>query len=171
MLPGTGGVIRFGPFELDGEGGRLLRNGVLVRLRPQPFRLLQLLASRPGQLVTRDEIRDVLWGTDTFVDFEQGVNAAVRQIRDALNDDADRPVFVETVPRRGYRFVAPVESPQRPPSPAVDIRRTDLNLHKALWLNIAEIRMNEVRRRKRRQILLISLCVLLLILGVAAVLR
>lgn len=143
-------LIRFGTFQLDAEAGRLLKNGRVVRLKPQPLRLLQLLISRPGDLVTRDEIRELLWGTDTFVDFEQGMNTAVRQIREALGDDADTPIFVETVPKRGYRFVAPVDAGDPPTTPAYP-RGTDLNLHKALWLNIAELRLAEVKRRKRRK--------------------
>jgi DNA-binding winged helix-turn-helix (wHTH) protein len=139
-------VVRFGTFQLDIEAGQLLKNGRVVRLKPQPFKLLQLLASRPGELLTRDEIRLLLWGADTFVDFEQGVNTAIRQIRDALGDDAESPVYVETVPKRGYRFIGAVEAPQY--VPAV---RTDLNLQKALWLNIAELRLAEVRRHKFRR--------------------
>ena len=143
-------LIRFGNFQLDTQAGQLLKSGRVVRLKPQPLRLLELLISRPGDLVTRDEIRDLLWGTDTFVDFEQGMNTAVRQIREALGDDADTPIFVETVPKRGYRFIAPVDAGAPVPTPAYP-RGTDLNLHKALWLNIAELRLAEVRRRKRRK--------------------
>jgi DNA-binding winged helix-turn-helix (wHTH) protein len=143
-------LIRFGTFQLDTGAGQLLKNGRVVRLKPQPLRLLQLLISRPGELVTRDEIRDLLWGTDTFVDFEQGMNTAVRQIREALGDDAETPIFVETVPKRGYRFIAPVDTGAGRPISAYP-RGTDLNLHKALWLNIAELRLAEVRRRKRRR--------------------
>jgi DNA-binding winged helix-turn-helix (wHTH) protein len=143
-------LIRFGTFQLDTQAGRLLKDGRVVRLKPQPLRLLQLLISRPGELITRDEIRELLWGTDTFVDFEQGMNTAVRQIREALGDDADTPIFVKTVPKRGYRFIAPVDAGAPAPAPAYP-RGTDLNLHKALWLNIAELRLAEVRRRKRRK--------------------
>lgn len=148
-------LIRFGTFQLDTGAGQLLKNGRVVRLKPQPLRLLQLLISRPGELVTRDEIRDLLWGTDTFVDFEQGMNTAVRQIREALGDDAETPIFVETVPKRGYRFIAPVDTGAARPIPAYP-RGTDLNLHKALWLNIAELRLAEVRRRKRRRRLYVA---------------
>jgi DNA-binding winged helix-turn-helix (wHTH) protein len=148
-------LIRFGTFQLDTQSGQLLKNGRVVRLKPQPLRLLELLISRPGGLVTRDEIRALLWGTDTFVDFEQGMNTAVRQIREALGDDAETPIFVETVPKRGYRFIAPVNAGAPPATPAHP-RGTDLNLHKALWLNIAELRLAEVRRRKRRRRLYVA---------------
>jgi DNA-binding winged helix-turn-helix (wHTH) protein len=163
-------LIRFGTFQLDTQAGQLLKNGRVVRLKPQPLRLLQLLISRPGELVTRDEIRDLLWGTDTFVDFEQGMNTAVRQIREALGDDAETPVFVETVPKRGYRFIAPVDAGAPPPTPVYP-RGTDLNLHKALWLNIAELRLAEVRRRQRRQRLYLAALVGgVILVAVAAIL-
>ena len=138
--------MRFGVFQLDMEAGRLLKNGRVVRLKPQPFRLLQLLVARAGQVVSREDIREELWGTETFVDFEQGVNSAIKQVREALNEDADRPLYIETIPKRGYRFTAPVEGPPRLPPP----RGTDLNLQKALWLNIAELKMSEERRKERR---------------------
>ena len=117
-----------------------------MRLKPQPFRLLQLLVSRPGQVVSRDEIRDALWGSETFVDFEQGVNSAIKQVREALNEDAERPLYIETVPKRGYRFTAQVEGAL----PRVVPRGTDLNLQKALWLNIAELKLAEERRKARQ---------------------
>jgi DNA-binding winged helix-turn-helix (wHTH) protein len=155
-VPSTSAIIRFGTFQLDVEAGRLLKNGRVVRLKPQPFKLLTLLASRPGELVTRDEIRQLLRGAETFVDFEQGVNTAVRQIRDALGDDAERPLYLETVPRRGYRFISPVDNGEhgRERRPG-----TDLNLQKALWLNIAELRLAEIRRRERRRRILTALAV------------
>jgi TolB-like protein/Tfp pilus assembly protein PilF len=100
-------IVRFGPFELDARAGQLRRGKMRLHLRPQPFKLLSLLVSRAGQLVTRAEIRHQLWDKDTFVDFEQGLNVAIRQIRTALNDTPASPRFLETVPRRGYRFIAP----------------------------------------------------------------
>jgi DNA-binding winged helix-turn-helix (wHTH) protein len=138
-------VVQFGVFQLDVQAGRLLKNGRVVRLKPQPFRLLQLLVSRAGEVVTREDIREVLWGSDTFVDFEQGVNSAIKQIREALNEDADRPLYLETVPKRGYRFTAPIDGPKNILPPA---RPTDLRLQKALWLNIAELKLAEQRREE-----------------------
>jgi DNA-binding winged helix-turn-helix (wHTH) protein len=161
-------VIRFGTFQLDTQAGELLKSGRVVRLKPQPLRLLQLLLNRPGDLVTRDEIRDLLWGTDTFVDFEQGMNTAVRQIREALGDDAERPIFLETVPKRGYRFIAPVDSGTPGPIVHPPPRGTELNLHKALWLNIAELRLAEVRRRKRRRQIYVGLIALGVLVLIAA---
>jgi DNA-binding winged helix-turn-helix (wHTH) protein len=159
--------LRFGPFELDGEGGQLRRHGVPVRLPPQPFKLLLLLVRHPGKVITRDEIRRELWGEETFVDFDQGVNFSVRQIREALGDAAERPLYVETVPRRGYRFIAPVESIGAVAPAVVPVRGTDIRLQKALWTNIAELRQNEARRRRQTRlawILLVALVALALVM-------
>lgn len=101
-------VLRFGGFELHVSTSELRHQGDPVRLPPQPFKVLQLLAERGGQIVTRADIREHIWSGDTFVDFEQGLNFCIRQIREALGDAADRPRFIETLPRRGYRFLMPV---------------------------------------------------------------
>jgi cholera toxin transcriptional activator len=100
---------RFANFELNSTTGELRRNGVRVRLHVQPFQVLQLLVARPGELLTREEIARELWPEGTFVDYEHGVNSAVNRLREALGDKASNPRFVETLARRGYRFVAPVE--------------------------------------------------------------
>lgn len=113
--------LRFGPYELDVRAGELHRGGGKVNLADQPLALLTTLLERPGEIVTRDELRQRLWPGGTFVDFEHGLNAAVKRLRDVLGDSADAPRFIETVPRRGYRFVAPVEEmgvAAAPPSPA-----------------------------------------------------
>src|SRR5665213_3313799 len=101
---------RFGVFEADAATGELRRQGMRVKLNAQPFQMLVLLLERPGKLVTREEISRRLWPEDTFVDYEHGVNSAVNRIREALGDTAGSPRFVETLARRGYRFVAPVEA-------------------------------------------------------------
>jgi TolB-like protein/DNA-binding winged helix-turn-helix (wHTH) protein/Flp pilus assembly protein TadD len=101
-------VIIFGVFHLDTERGELKRLGTILRLSPQPFRLLVLLASRHGKVVTREDIQQELWGPETFVDFERGLNHCIRQIRAVLGDDAGAPSYIETLPRVGYRFIAPV---------------------------------------------------------------
>ena len=118
-------VLRFGVFELDTDSGELRRHGLKIRLPDQSFQILKELLRRPGEVVTREELQRVLWTTDTFVEFEVGLNSAVRKLREALDDSADNPRFVETVPRRGYRFIAPVSVPavelvhvQVQPSPA-----------------------------------------------------
>jgi cholera toxin transcriptional activator len=100
---------RFGVFEADSTTGELRRRGVRVKLHSQPFQLLFLLLQRPGEMLTREEICRELWPDETFVDFEHGVNSAVNRLREALGDKASNPRFVETLARRGYRFVAPVE--------------------------------------------------------------
>ncbi len=104
-------VFRFGVFELDARSGELRRHGLKIRLPDQSFQILRALLMRPGELVTRDELRQLLWTAETFVDFEVGLNSAVRKLREALDDSADNPRFVETVPRHGYRFVGPVIGP------------------------------------------------------------
>ena len=119
-MSATQKLLRFGVFELNLATAELRKGGTPVKLAPQPFRLLALLASRAGQVVTREEIQQQLWGEETYVDFEQGMNHCVKQIRNVLNDNADTPLYVETLPRRGYRFLAPVTSKEIPaPAPRV----------------------------------------------------
>jgi TolB-like protein/DNA-binding winged helix-turn-helix (wHTH) protein/Flp pilus assembly protein TadD len=110
-------VFRFGVFELDTASRELHRHGLKVRLPDQSFQILKTLLARPGEVVTRDELRQVLWTAETFVDFEVGLNSAVRKLREALDDVAGNPRFVETLPRRGYRFVASVSVPPLAPEP------------------------------------------------------
>ena len=110
-------LLRFGVFELNLDLEELRKNGTLLKLPPQPFRLLALLASHSGQIVTRDEIQAQLWGNDTFIDFDQGVNKCIKQIRAALSDNPDNPLYLETIPRRGYRFLAPVRTKIVPAPP------------------------------------------------------
>jgi Tol biopolymer transport system component/DNA-binding winged helix-turn-helix (wHTH) protein len=109
-LPGgKNGQIHFGPFELDPDAEQLRKRGVPLRLQPKQFILLLFLAQRAGVIVSRQEIRQRVWGDDTFVDFDRGINFCINQIRAALGDDADRPRYIETIPRRGYRFIANIE--------------------------------------------------------------
>ncbi|MGH9371434.1 MAG: winged helix-turn-helix domain-containing tetratricopeptide repeat protein [Vicinamibacterales bacterium] len=111
---------RFGVFEVDLASAAVRREGLQVRMRGKPFDILVALLQRPGDLVTRDELRQRLWASDTFVDFDHGLNAAMNRLRDALGDAADNPRFIQTIPRRGYRFIAPVESVVAPPAVAVE---------------------------------------------------
>jgi DNA-binding winged helix-turn-helix (wHTH) protein len=144
-------TYRFGQFELDVHAVELRRQGRRLKVQPQPFKLLVLLARRAGSLVGRDDIRTELWPDGTFVDFDQSVNFAVRQIRETLGDSADRPLYIETVPRRGYRFIAPVQAGAAAVSPAAPVPApgdTTVRLQKALWSNIADLRMAEERRRR-----------------------
>src|SRR6202022_4529114 len=104
--------VRFGMFEADLGAGELRRNGVRVRLQDLPFRVLTLLLTRPGEVITREEFRQALWPSDIFVDFEQGISSAVMRLRDALRDSADSPIFIETIERRGYRWIGPIHRPE-----------------------------------------------------------
>ena len=104
--------VRFGAFEVDVDGRRLLKKGVPITLREQSFQVLAALMERPGEVVTREELRKRLWPSDTFVDFEVALNSAVSRLRDALGDSADSPSFIETIPKRGYRFVVPIPKRQ-----------------------------------------------------------
>ena len=106
---GMAEALRFGAYELDLRALELRKGGSLLRLKPQPFRVLALLAESAGNMVSRDELRERIWGSETFVDFERGLNSCITQIRAVLNDDAEAPRYIETLPRRGYRFLAPVE--------------------------------------------------------------
>jgi DNA-binding winged helix-turn-helix (wHTH) protein len=157
-------VRRFGSFELDLDAERLLKNGRTIRIQPQPFRLLCLLTNRPGVLVTRDEIQAALWAGDTFVDFDQGVNFAIKQVRDALGDSAEDSLYVQTVPKRGYRFLAPVETGPEPVEPVIT-PTIDPHLQKALWANIVELRLADNRRRQHQTMLAVGLgCVALAVM-------
>ncbi len=118
--------LSFGVFEADLHSGELLKYGNKVRLQAQPFQLLVMLLEHPGELVTREEICSRLWPADTFVDFDRSLGTALNKIREVLNDSAAEPRFVETLPRRGYRFIAPVtavESDPEPPPPAADLAK------------------------------------------------
>jgi TolB-like protein/DNA-binding winged helix-turn-helix (wHTH) protein len=101
--------IRFGIFEVDLQAGELRRRGLKVKLQQQPFQILAMLLECPGEVVTREEIQKRLWPTDTFVDFDRGLNRATNRLRESLRDEADNPRFIETLPRRGYRFIGQVE--------------------------------------------------------------
>src|SRR5579864_5049335 len=101
-------VFLFGPFELSEREAELRKNGVRIKLQEQPFRVLVELLTNPGRIVTREDLQQKLWPADTFVDFDVGLNTAFRKIRQALGDDADRPHYIETAAKRGYRFLAPV---------------------------------------------------------------
>jgi DNA-binding winged helix-turn-helix (wHTH) protein len=108
-------TIRFGAFEADLRSGEVFQDGRKIPLQDKPFRVLARLLQRPGDLVTREELRLELWPGETFVDFEHGLNTAVRKLRQALDDSADSPRYVETLARRGYRLVAPLEAPHSRP--------------------------------------------------------
>lgn len=120
--------FRFGPFELDGESGELRRGGSPVHLRLQAVRVLEALASQPGRTVSRAELQARVWSDDTFVDFEQGLNSCMKEIRAALGDSTEQPDYVQTLPRRGYRFIAPVETSNGPRIAPAQPRRRALRV-------------------------------------------
>ena len=116
--PNNNQIARFGVFELDFSTGELRKSGVKLRLQGQPIQVLTLLLERAGDVVTREELRQKLWASDTFVDFDHSLNTAINKVREALGDSASSPRFVETLARRGYRFIAPVQVPV--PAPPAD---------------------------------------------------
>jgi TolB-like protein/DNA-binding winged helix-turn-helix (wHTH) protein/Tfp pilus assembly protein PilF len=111
-MGGNGGrLLRLGDYELDSRGGKLLRDGRPIKIQPQPLRVLAILAEHPGEIVSREQLRERIWGGATFVEFDQGLNYCIRQIRVALRDEASKPAYIETLPKQGYRFIASVTGP------------------------------------------------------------
>src|SRR6185369_10327045 len=104
----SGSLFRFGVFEADSNGGTLTRSGARVKIQEQPFRLLLILLERPGEVVSREELQQRLWPEGTYVDFDGSLNVLLKRLRATIGDDPENPRFIETVPRRGYRFIAPV---------------------------------------------------------------
>ena len=147
---------RFGRFELDGRAGELRKDGLRVKLQEKPFRMLELLLERPGEVVTRDELRQRLWPADTFVDFDNGLNTAINKVRAALGDAAESPRFVETLGRRGYRFIAPLEArPAAFPAATVPVEVSDRRPRVAFaaviaLVLVASLSVLAVRRWPRR---------------------
>ena len=109
------GVTRFGAFQVDLRTGELRKHGIRIRLQDQPFRVLQILLEHSGEIVSREELQRKIWPADTFVDFEHSLNTAIKKLRKALGDHANRPKYIETLPRRGYRFLAEVEASEEAP--------------------------------------------------------
>src|SRR5438876_5662989 len=103
------GTVRFGIFELDADAGELRKQGTRMKLQEQPLQMLQVLLQRPGEVVTREELQQKIWPSDTFVDFDHGINNAIKRLREALGDAAETPHYIETLPRRGYRFIGKIE--------------------------------------------------------------
>src|SRR4051794_2060745 len=114
----SGKLFRFGMFEADSSNGTLTRNGSRIKIQEQPFRLLLILLNHPGEIVTREELRQQLWPEGTFVDFDGSLNVLLKRLRATIGDDPENPRFIETVPRRGYRFIAPVALVPPKPEPA-----------------------------------------------------
>src|SRR6516225_9001164 len=104
-------IYRLGPFELRARTREVYKSGIRLKLRPQPFQVLLALVARPGDIVTREELRQLLWSAETFVDFEHGLNTAIKELRGLLNDSAGEPRYIETLPKLGYRVIVPVTVP------------------------------------------------------------
>src|SRR5690242_7514204 len=134
-------VVRFAPFEVDLVAAELRKRGRKVPLQDQPFKLLALLLQRPGELVTREELQRALWPGDTFVEFDEGLNKAIQKLRQALDDSTDKPQFIETLPRKGYRFIAAVESkPDVAVAPLVPDIPAERRHHEAIaWALLAAV--------------------------------
>src|SRR5438105_3416597 len=107
-------VLRFGTYEVDPDSGELRKSGIRIRVQQQPLKLLEILLKHPGEVVTREDLRARIWPDESFGDFDQAVNVAIAKLRGALGDSADNPRFIETIPRRGYRFVGEVAVVNRP---------------------------------------------------------
>ena len=129
-------VLRFGAFEVDLSSGELRHRGVKLKVQEQPFRVLAALLEQPGEVVTREQLRARLWSSDTFVDFEHSLNASIKKLRQALRDDAACPHFIETLPKRGYRFIAAVETNSRAPQASEQTATTHLAHPAARWRSI-----------------------------------
>ena len=121
------GKIRFGVYELDRDAMELRKHGAVLRLQEQPLRVLAMLAERPGEVISREQLQQRIWG-NTFVDFDHSLNKAVNRVREALNDNAGTPQYVETVPRRGYRFIAPVAADPQTPAPAAPVNTVSVEV-------------------------------------------
>lgn len=132
------GIVRFGMFQLDLKAGELRKGGVKVKMQDQPFRVLALLVERAGQVVTREQLRQGIWPTDVYVAFDQGLNNAIRKVRDALGDSADNPRFIETVAKHGYRFLAPVSPAQTVPS-ALPSRFAFFSTRSIAWMALGAV--------------------------------
>ena len=164
--PQSAGMIRFSRFVLDRDSGELLKDGTRIKLQDQPFQILCILLEQPGRIVTRDELENRIWPADTFVEFDQGLYSAVRRLRDALCDSAEAPRYIETLPRRGYRFIAPVETgktsrdvPSAPPeetsqAPSVDTKIANSGSHPVVAGSVT------TGKRKLLAILVLLVCAL-----------
>src|SRR6266851_9665949 len=127
------GLVRFGAYAVDLRSGELHKEGVKLKLQEQPFRLLALLLEHPGEVVTRDELRQRLWPEDTFGAFDDGLNTAIKKLRDALSDSAEEPRLIETLPKHGYRFILPVTTIAAEPSSEYSTQAPDAT-NQVLWL-------------------------------------
>jgi DNA-binding winged helix-turn-helix (wHTH) protein len=157
-LSSTGNTVQFGLFELDLRTRQLTRNGAKIRLPQQPIQFLSLLLERPGEIVTREELRRSLWPSDVFVDFDHGLNKSIQKLRDALGDSAGSPRYIETIPRIGYRFIGPVNG-------AAGILELRSDTNTPLLQNPAAAPPAPIARSGRARWLFIALCIALGVLA------
>src|SRR5246500_120745 len=172
---------RFGVFELDASTGELRRNGTVVRLREQLARILLLLLENAGQMVTREQLRQHLWPSDTFVDFDHSLNTAVMKLREALGDSAEKPLYIETIPKKGYRFVAPVSHPADTQNGGASSRSTaasELAVSNTREQSNGSIEVpsntpDEMQGRRRLLSMKVAILILLVVsaIGIAAIIR
>src|SRR5581483_857360 len=169
-----GKLFRFGLFEAEPASSTLTRNGVRVKIQEQPFRVLVLLLERPGEIVTREELRQKLWPEGTYVDFDGSLNVILKKLRAAIDDDSDNPRFIETVPRRGYRFIAPVETIE-PQIVARSVSSASAENHERPRLATLQrgntVPVQERRNTDRRKWFILAACVLILAVTGIAVIR
>ena len=154
-------VIYFGLFELNLKAGQLTRNGSSLRLPQQPLQLLGLLLERPGEIITRDELRQRLWPADVFVDFDHGLNKSIQKLRDALGDSASSPRYIETIPRVGYRFIAPIRNETSPNDAPLATLAVSVAIEPATAIPTA------TRRKSRWPVVAAGVCLLGALLGIA----
>lgn len=160
-----GHLIRFGAFEVDLRAGELRKQGARVKLQEQPFQILAMLLENPGEVVTREDLRKRLWPDDTFVDFDHSLSTAINKIREALGDSAESPRFVETVPRRGYRFIA-TKGEAAPP-----VRYTPSGIVREVLPNVVAAALESHRAKRRWQIAAVVILALALAVMVAVLIR
>ena len=162
--------MRFGTYEVDLRLGELRKNGIRVKLTGQPFQILVILLEHPGDLVTREQLQQRLWPSDTFVDFDSGLNAAINRVREALGDSAENPRFVETLPRRGYRFIAPLKIDSRPTSATLPAAESNVSPAQTITGQGALPASEASERRPLSRRLLIGGVFMLAVLAVAVAL-
>lgn len=164
-LTNQGRILRFGVFEVDLRSGELRKQGLKIKLQEQPFQILTMLLEHSGEVVTREDLRERLWLADTFVDFDHSLSTAINKIREALGDSAESPRYVETVPRRGYRFIAIAAPPAPPP------RYTPSGIVREVLPTVVSAVLETHSAKKRWQIAVVVISILALAVMVAVLIR
>jgi len=163
--------FRFGPFELDTQCGQLRKDGVGLKLQGQPVQILEILLEKPGQLVTREELRERLWSSDTFVDFDHSLNTAIKKLRQALGGEADTPRYIETLPKRGYRFIGEVAAEENPQARSAIDQPAGEDIVSKVTTTLVDAVLDaeaNAKRRARRNLWLVTSSVALVAIAAAA---